>query len=1244
MTMRIALSIVCVLSFLSTLSAAPSSSSDSGFVALLTNRTGHALALFAKDTTSKDKAVKARALRGMGLVNEALGNDVRATRLFLESYQVDGDADHLLVNLNTMLGVIRQTDSSLYKPLFDVLGRLRRDNPSHPAFAELSEEMGAYVMAQGNADSARAWYEATAPVRNWKMVGPFDNVSNSGILRAQPVEKGFNFQERYTGLAGQSVSWNDFQVAAFNGWALLSQRQGVPNALDYFATTIKSPRDQDVQISFGVSGVFSLWIDGQRVAHSEVFQNTGREGYRFRTRLRAGETPILLKLGHEDAAWSNFILRVADTNGVPLRLESIPMPQKAVGGDSGLAKLMEPTLVARFRALASAPRQDPEALLQLARHHLFREEFLDAKRVLRELANRYPSSALVAALTGEVYSREDNATLSEVQYEKAFKLDTAIASGWMAAYAKLVGRESWSEAYDLFQRRPRAMILANEQIVNHVVACYKLSRQQEMFSWIDSLLVRDNGYAQLAAAELIGNLGNQAKALQIAESLEKKAIANQDMALRLAVRLRTAGRTDAAESILKQTMAYYPDGVGLYANLADLYYQNKDYAQAMVAADAGLKINPWQVSLLTLYGRSFEMQGKKKEALDYYGRALRIGRNDFELSDRVFNLSGRKTLRDLVTPWDLFQVAKEGRGWSEGRKENSLVLLNQRSVLVHNWGAFEMQDRLLVEVLDPQGVDDWKEHGISYESNDERMRVLRAVSIKPDGKTLQADRDGAQLVFAGLAPGDLIEIIVSRQISMQGQLAGHFWTRQGFALTVPVLHSQLEVLSPDGVKYSVKQHGIQLKPVSGKRDGLIVQDFQSSKMLSSPPESSMPPWDDALSWVQISSVPSWSVISNWYDGLTEGKSVATPELRAFADSLFAGAADDNEKIRRVHDFITGDVRYSYMSFRQSGFVPQAAAKTLATRIGDCKDMATLAKALLALGGVSSDLVLVNTNEDGRAEVLPMIEFNHCILRTARGEYIDYTASHNGWKSLPRSDQGARAIIAAANLGDSLRWLPWLPSNLENTTRNSYDTLFADGSFARRILTTRQGNFAAMARGWYRFQSEERNRLDILRSVQKWYPGAELTLNQLRGLDSLDGPVVHEYAFRSRLTGWVGASTLSMPVPWADDIEAATLPGESRRHYTYEYWRNWKFFGSYEHRMNLVLPTGWKLLELPRSTRSLGDFGTYESSFAIDNGVLVATRRFTAKIQDVPPSKYAAFRSELEKVLLADRSMLVLVKE
>ena len=163
--------------------------------------------------------------------------------------------------------------------------------------------------------------------------------------------------------------------------------------------------------------------------------------------------------------------------------------------------------------------------------------------------------------------------------------------------------------------------------------------------------------------------------------------------------------------------------------------------------------------------------------------------------------------------------------------------------------------------------------------------------------------------------------------------------------------------------YHIKKHLHNIKGIQ-QEEGHIVRRFWSQTQVESfEPEGRAAPVEDSWPWIQISSLDNWNIVSDWYLGLTEDKARANKVLQNIADSLFVGLKTDEEKISKVHDFITDKIRYSSVSFRQAGYVPQSSSKTLNTRVGDCKDMATLGKTLLKLGGVETDLVLVQTRKD-----------------------------------------------------------------------------------------------------------------------------------------------------------------------------------------------------------------------------------------------------------------------------------------
>lgn len=156
----------------------------------------------------------------------------------------------------------------------------------------------------------------------------------------------------------------------------------------------------------------------------------------------------------------------------------------------------------------------------------------------------------------------------------------------------------------------------------------------------------------------------------------------------------------------------------------------------------------------------------------------------------------------------------------------------------------------------------------------------------------------------------------------------------------------------------------------------------------------MPGLEDIGKMLHVSSIENWGFLVDWYSDLARTKTRHSFEIKEAVTSLFSEhkTYSDQQKIKKIYDFITENIRYSYIPFRQSALVPQRARNVLVNRIGDCKDKAALCISMLREVGLEGDFVLLNTRNYGRNEhVLASIAFDHVIVavETEQGRlYID----------------------------------------------------------------------------------------------------------------------------------------------------------------------------------------------------------------------------------------------------------------
>lgn len=1208
----------------------------------LRNQMDSALQTLRAEPISADPRMVAQKRLDEAMLLDALGNLGDATQRVIESQSVIVDPDALFLHLGHIVYAIRRQDSLAISSAEKWITWLEKNAPGHPLRSELVAEMGFSKLGTQSTDSLCKRMDRLGLVRKWRMLGPFENVSNSGMARSLAPEKGLGWGGEISGKSAIPLVSRVIENENPDGWLRIDQIQSLPNAVNFFASEVILDQARRGILSFGVSGAYTLWVNGEKILDEPIFRNMGVEGVRVSLPLKKGSNAILVKIGHEGDLRSNFILRISDSLGRPFPL-NVKVPAKAEGGArfSTTAKVETPS----WTKVGGSVKDS----LRLAMYFIQNDGFDQAFPILKQLEKGYPQSGWVHVLLGEFYARQEKHTLADQYYQKARRLAPQLANGWDYEFGRRISREDWSGAITWFETKPKSLKLVPDQIFSAIKAYLSLSRDTEAWGWVDTLQIRyaSNPDAWMFASGVHGAIGDRKLSVQLLEQAGDRIFAMPGVFNELVERYKTHGNIEAAIALYRKKLNVISQSYADWMGLADLCMQAKDFDATLDAASAGLGINPHSYKLLLLQARAFEMRAKvgdSQSATESYRKALMVPGADYEVGERWLSLKNIPTLKDLRRKFSLDSLTAEGKAWKQGRTNHWQILLSQRALIWQEWGGIEQSVRLIVEVLTTKGVDHWKEQDAMEHFWSGDVQVDYAVTHKADGRTIEADASGTNMVFQGLEPGDKLELEVSCREQKDGPLAGQFWTWHFMAYSGPVLHNVFEVFTPSGWKdrYQIYQKDVPVKASESKLSGFVRKSWHREKVQGYQGESGMPSWGDVLPKVVISSLKNWESISTWYEMLSEGKTISSPELQTLADSLFTPSMTKKEKVKNVQDWIVRNIRYSHQLFRQSGYVPQDATKTLLTRIGDCKDMATIGKALLKLAGIRSDLVLVNTNDQERKATLPMDIFNHCILWVDLdgGRYIDFTANQNGWETLPRSDQLALSLRINPDKADSALAIS-LDLEGDFMRRESWDTLTKDGSLRRRMVTLRGGNFAASFREDYGQESLERIQDVSLASLQYSYPGVELFRLNPGELDSLQKDIRYEshYAIRNfappQKSAWV------IPIPWSDQIEPNRLPGEKIRHYPWVIWKDWVFWGEFRQKTHLQLPSGLKVVSIPENQTLSSKAGQYTTRYQLTGSLLEMERVWVPKPIEVSPQEYPAVRRELEKLIAADHDYLVL---
>jgi hypothetical protein len=126
----------------------------------------------------------------------------------------------------------------------------------------------------------------------------------------------------------------------------------------------------------------------------------------------------------------------------------------------------------------------------------------------------------------------------------------------------------------------------------------------------------------------------------------------------------------------------------------------------------------------------------------------------------------------------------------------------------------------------------------------------------------------------------------------------------------------------------------------------------------------MPPWQEVLGFVHVSTYKDYGQLGKWYWGLSREQFDSDAETRRLAAEITKGKTTEREKVEAVYDWVIRNTRYVALEFGIYGFKPRRCVQTVARGWGDCKDKATVIVSLLKELGIDSTIVVLRTQMRG----------------------------------------------------------------------------------------------------------------------------------------------------------------------------------------------------------------------------------------------------------------------------------------
>jgi len=1228
---------------------------DSAWTKLLDNEPLAARDIFRKLTGDKDPKITAQAFRGLGVVESFLGNNTVSSLCFIDAFR--SDKDLLMFSARPDFYLSESSHGSPeFKKRDEVLFKLASSNGLFNGWYQ--DALLQRYLNEGELEKAQKMCKKMGVITNWQFIGPFENVSNCGLAKKYPPEIQRDYSREYEGKSGNSVKWHKLQMLTPNGWIFVKNHGTEENAIYYFHCTVNSPQTQEAILSFGASGAFEVFLNGNTVLLDSVFRNTGIDTYLQKVKLNKGQNDLLVKIGHEtvyqgssQSRYSNFMLRFLDKSYNPLTNIETLSKIASFKTDSTVYQNLAPSpeLDSISNVLKKSLKSDStnfDALFSLVALFNIYERTNEAQIIIQQYLKKYPNSSLLHSLLAESLGRAQKSTEYEIAMKRAFDLCRLNRSAWERQLRLEMAKGNPRSLNDFLSSSPEEFKKTPQAAIAHLTAAIQQKNGSEILNCMTELETnyKDNPEVMNLLVSIYVSQGNLQKAshlLSVYTSVSRNATDAYTQLAKLEIK---QGNIKKSIETIQKAIKYNPSVPAPYLQLSTIYYNQKQYSEALTWVDKCLRIIPTSSLVLNLKGNILASLNRKEEAIETFLQTVKYTSDDFTAWESIRELRKQKSFEKMTPLPDVDSLIDASAQWLKTVPEKAALISCIEDVYLYPSRSSASRVFFILHLPNQNQIDLWKEYQIPFNPTYQQLNIEKAVSRKKDGSEISADYQSNYVVFKSLEPGDCIILEYNLKDYYEGVMAGKVYGKQEFYQGLPSFDTRIRLVAPSDDTIPFTVIGDSIKVETTQDQDYRITTISSKPFASDNTESFCPVEHPSYPKAIYSNFMDWGQISDWYYELSRHKQNQTIELKSLADSLFRNTNSDWDKALKIHEFITRNINYSFVSFRQSGWVPQVAKDVLATRIGDCKDMASLGKCLMDIAGIKSWLVLVNTGVrhfTDHAFIGP--NFDHCILQFQTGDkitYVDFTDRNTALGRLPSADQGAMALVIKPGNRD-ITVLPIDKPENRMIRREITMQLDSTGTLKQTMRTFRRGILASQLRSIYRFQNDNERKTDLHRAISAEHPDVTIDTMWFDNLESVADSIGFTYCITARNAANVNGSTIIYSLKMPDILGSGYYPVEPNRKNPVDLSSSFIGIVKLESDVELTVPGSWKLIEEPQDTEIKTDNMEYSLRFKLEKGKIMVYRRLTCDYNRIfANDEFATEQNALMQVAKSDDVKLI----
>ena len=616
------------------------------------------------------------------------------------------------------------------------------------------------------------------------------------------------------------------------------------------------------------------------------------------------------------------------------------------------------------------------------------------------------------------------------------------------------------------------------------------------------------------------------------------------------------------------------------------------------------------------------------------------------------------TVLFLITP----TLAKE-------KNYGAVILYDRCTVKFFPDGRKIWKEEKAVKITGKRGIQDFGEIVIPFSTEHQKLKILYAYTITPDGKILKPGKRAINTVYPPfVSEAPIYSDLKYRTISMPGVRVGsvikyayvlktvkpymknQFWETNYLQDEYPIKEASFKALIPEGKYFKYKTYNMSEKE-SEPLERRVGKFVELSWMVKDVPpivkEPNMPPMEEVSKRVAITSLKSWQEVAKWYSDLAKEAVKPDKFVREITLKVVKGKKTEEEKIRAIYNFVAQNIRYVGMEFGINGYKPHRASEILRNRYGDCKDHATLLIAMLKVIGVKGYPVLIPTlSRPNMDPEMPMpTAFNHeiaAIKWKGKWFFMDTTSDFVPFGYLPPSDQGRRVLIVDVEKErGTVGKTPVFPPDANVEGFSGKFTLKPFGSLEGKFKFDYTGIYGVIERARLTGAPSEQIKRHVEELAAKVSPGFDVEryeISNYRNLNEKDVWVKIEGEDRNY--GTITSHYLLAKFPTPDYSRLVSLVAAKSRKYPYVVGYKMEKVSD----VKLELPKGYVLYLKPENYSFKNRVGSFSIKWEVKGRELHFHSQMVLNKSVIPVNEYQDLRELFNTIVKTLRNQIVVLKK